>query len=72
MNAMNVEYDNSQPFFRRYFGRMDGGPWKPAEPRFVWTLRADENRLEVIPENDSARRGIPLRVVVGFTPAEAT
>jgi hypothetical protein len=67
-DTLDVECGNSQPFFRRYLGRRSGGPWEPVEPRFIWRLTAGENRLEVIPENESGKRGLGSYVVVDFEP----
>jgi hypothetical protein len=66
--SLEVECGNSQPFFRRYLGRIDGGSWKPLEPQFPWNLKAGRNRLEVIPENESGKHGLGSMVTVLFEP----
>jgi hypothetical protein len=53
-----VECGNSQPFFRRYLARIGDTVWKPVDARFTWDLVPGDNRIEVVPEDDSGRRGI--------------
>jgi hypothetical protein len=64
--TLRVEFGNSQPFFRRYLVRLENGPWSPAGAQFVWELKAGRNRLEVVPENESGRKGLASMVEVEF------
>jgi hypothetical protein len=61
-----VECDNSQPFFRRYLARLGDSVWKTVDASFTWELSPGENRLEVIPEDNFGKRGIPSRAVVSL------
>ncbi len=67
-STLAVECGNSQPFFRRYLARIDGGEWKPTSARFVWTLRPGENRLEVVSEDEYGKRGIPSFLALRYEP----
>ncbi len=64
--ALAVECGNSQPFFKRYLARIDGGGWKPVEAAFVWTLKPGANRLEVTCEDDFGHRGLVSAAVVQY------
>lgn len=65
---MGVECGSSQPFPRGYLARVDGSAWKPVEREFQWPLRAGENRLEVVSEDEYGRRGKGSSVVVRYKP----
>jgi len=67
-SALTVACGNSQPFFKRYLARRDGGAWEPVDATFTWTLKSGENRLEVVPEDALGRRGIASVAVVRYSP----
>jgi hypothetical protein len=61
---VTVELGTSQPFFRRFVGRVDDGePTVFASP-FVWNLKPGENRLEVNCEDDFGNAGIPSSIAL--------
>ena len=61
-----VECGNSQPFFKRYLARIDGGEWKPIDKLFLWKLNPGLNRLEVTSEDEFGRRGIASMSLVRY------
>jgi len=67
-STLAVECGNSQPFFKRYLARMDGGEWKEVGSRFTWTLDRGTNRLEVTCEDEFGKRGLSSVAAVKYEP----
>lgn len=65
-DTVQVECGHTQPHFKRFLRRMDGGAMQTVKSRFIWRLRPGTNRLEVAPEDAFGRRGLASSVVVRY------
>jgi hypothetical protein len=63
---MAVELGNSMPFFKRYAVTVDGKEVADAGNPFEWSLKAGENRLEVVPVDDFGKTGLASMVLLRF------
>ncbi len=63
-DTLSVECGNSQPFFKRYLARIDGGEWKPVDSHFQWKLGIGRNQLEINVEDEFGRKGIVSKASV--------
>jgi hypothetical protein len=64
--AVDLEFGNSQPFFRRYRVSHDGAPPIPASSSYRWTLRPGTNTLVVSPEDEWGHVGIASSIRVDY------
>jgi len=62
-----VELGQSMPFFKAYRLKIDGV--EAASPRspFAWKLKPGRNRIEVAPEDEFGKIGLPSSVTVEYT-----
>jgi hypothetical protein len=64
--TVDLEFGNSQPFFKRYRVSLNGAPSAPAESPYRWILRPGANVLAVTPEDEWGNKGISSSIRVDY------